>query len=481
MFNSPILDVAIGLVFIFLLYSLLITSVNEAVATLLGLRARMLRNGIVESMLANTPEDNRWMSLYKGVKEFFLEILKAFVGSREKPENEKKIGDKFFDHPLIKNYGSSRIFPIPSYIPTSNFSLVLIDVLKNEFNKRLDEISTYKFSISANNDTLEDIKKNLLYSSDILKIKEIIEYYGRHYATSNIPPPESVIDKETWQILHLHLKESIFNIEKFTQKIEGWFDDSMSRVSGWYKRQTQAILFLMGILVAILFNVDTIQISGKLSTDKDARDKMVQFATNAIDQYKDDPRVKKIADAKGNIIPDTSKTGMAANDSIFKQYRNKADSIRQFIDGDIKKANDILALGWGDYGRRRDSAKLLKKYEEDSACNLKEGRALITASSPQQLRKQVLDTIYEKHWIKYKVGYVIQQSTRAKKLLGFLITAFAICLGAPFWFDLLNKLVKLRDSGKKEDNTQSTAAATAAQQPVTVNVNTQSSGEEAVG
>ena len=121
MFNSPILDVAIGLVFIFLLYSLLITSVNEAVATLLGLRARMLRNGIVDSMLANTPEYNRWMSLYKGVKEFFLEILKAFVGSREKPENEKKIGDKFFDHPLIKNYGSSRIFPIPSYIPTSNF------------------------------------------------------------------------------------------------------------------------------------------------------------------------------------------------------------------------------------------------------------------------------------------------------------------------------------------------------------------------
>jgi len=65
--------------------------------------------------------------------------------------------------------------------------------------------------------------------------------------------------------------------------------------------------------------------------------------------------------------------------------------------------------------------------------------------------------------------------------LGFLITAFAICLGAPFWFDLLNKLVKLRGSGKKEDNTQSTAAATAAQQPLTVNVNTQSSGEEAVG
>jgi len=32
----------------------------------------------------------------------------------------------------------------------------------------------------------------------------------------------------------------------------------------------------------------------------------------------------------------------------------------------------------------------------------------------------------------------------------FLLTAFAICMGAPFWFDLLNKLVHLRATGKKK-------------------------------
>src|SRR5262245_19774943 len=30
------------------------------------------------------------------------------------------------------------------------------------------------------------------------------------------------------------------------------------------------------------------------------------------------------------------------------------------------------------------------------------------------------------------------------KLIGLLATAFAVCLGAPFWFDILNKLLKLR-------------------------------------
>jgi hypothetical protein len=34
------------------------------------------------------------------------------------------------------------------------------------------------------------------------------------------------------------------------------------------------------------------------------------------------------------------------------------------------------------------------------------------------------------------------------KLLGLLLTALAIALGAPFWFDLLNKFIVLRSSVK---------------------------------
>jgi len=36
-------------------------------------------------------------------------------------------------------------------------------------------------------------------------------------------------------------------------------------------------------------------------------------------------------------------------------------------------------------------------------------------------------------------------------ILGWLITALAISLGAPFWFDLLNKLMTLRGSIKTKD------------------------------
>ena len=35
------------------------------------------------------------------------------------------------------------------------------------------------------------------------------------------------------------------------------------------------------------------------------------------------------------------------------------------------------------------------------------------------------------------------------KVIGWLITGLAVALGAPFWFDLLNKLVNLRGAGPR--------------------------------
>jgi len=39
----------------------------------------------------------------------------------------------------------------------------------------------------------------------------------------------------------------------------------------------------------------------------------------------------------------------------------------------------------------------------------------------------------------------------ALKILGWIVTALAVSLGAPFWFDLLKKLVNIRSSGKKPE------------------------------
>ena len=48
-----------------------------------------------------------------------------------------------------------------------------------------------------------------------------------------------------------------------------------------------------------------------------------------------------------------------------------------------------------------------------------------------------------------KVEYVLQ------KMLGWLITALAISLGAPFWYDTLTKVLKIRNGDKKQNRTAS--------------------------
>jgi hypothetical protein len=44
------------------------------------------------------------------------------------------------------------------------------------------------------------------------------------------------------------------------------------------------------------------------------------------------------------------------------------------------------------------------------------------------------------------------------KIVGLLITALALSLGAPFWFDALNKLVRVRDSGRSPDTSSGSKA-----------------------
>jgi hypothetical protein len=77
--------------------------------------------------------------------------------------------------------------------------------------------------------------------------------------------------------------------------------------------------------------------------------------------------------------------------------------------------------------------------------------------------------------------YAPNQNGNWETLSGWLITALAICLGAPFWFDLLNKLISLRGSGTKIDSSgtgNSNAASSTGNTPIVNNTN---QAEEAVG
>lgn len=86
MTGSVAIDVAIGLVFVYLLYSLLATIICEIVANYLGLRARNLRETLIR-LLEDDSNTTRWkaisvfQNLYSSVKNLFSRPGGEFVKS----------------------------------------------------------------------------------------------------------------------------------------------------------------------------------------------------------------------------------------------------------------------------------------------------------------------------------------------------------------------------------------------------------------
>src|SRR5439155_2686832 len=68
--------------------------------------------------------------------------------------------------------------------------------------------------------------------------------------------------------------------------VEAWFNSSMDRVSGWYKRRTQTIIFVVGFVLTVAVNADTLTVAESLVQD-DALRKAVIAEAEAIARDKD--------------------------------------------------------------------------------------------------------------------------------------------------------------------------------------------------
>lgn len=122
MLDSPIVDVAMGLVFFYVTLSLVCSSIQEILASLLGLRSRNLKKGI-----------------------------RNLIGS--------EYAEAMYDHPLIK--GLRKPNKLPSYIKPEIFSTALIDMIsrgksdENAIDAAAEDVRTLIGKIDANNPTRE--------------------------------------------------------------------------------------------------------------------------------------------------------------------------------------------------------------------------------------------------------------------------------------------------------------------------------------
>jgi hypothetical protein len=497
MFDNPAFDVVIGMVLIYLLYSLLVSILGEVIATWVAMRSRILRVAI-EKMLTdgylNGSGNMQYSNWWHFIQRFFLKEFEGFKDS---------FAGKFYEQASIKylsgKAGDKHTYfsqTKPSYISDSNFAHTLSGMLAEK----------------GMGQTVMD-KINYCLTHNICHIQpQTLAHIQRLFAAAGD------------------------DAELFAAKLKDWFNETNDRATGWYKRKLQLILFWLGFVIAVAFNVDSIKIARFLAKDEDARK---DLATMAIAQAGDSLRYAAFINGSGDTL------------------RNKSalDSGLALAKNDIKEANMILGLGWGldtltkntqlFFTAKDDSAQyqallhcntvlndtisaaavkkanaavlaLRKKLalqkaklegifafinsataqkamadtvakmaaalpdsqkvylqdsmtlaqQQDSLVNINTiinstfttlhqltDRKLVSISSIDSSKKGILvvqgKTTYNTI---DKILYVIGQLPRSgTRLLGFIITALMLSLGAPFWFDLLKKLVALRGAGVKPE------------------------------
>ncbi len=203
-------------------------------------------------------------------------------------------------------------------------------------------------------------------------------------------------------VLRVLLDDAGADAERLGQNVEHWFDQAMDRVSGWYKRRTQWVVALLGIVLAVGLNVDTLAIVDYLSTHAGVRQALVDHA-----------KAYSVNPDGGGADQQPQVYHLSARLRPTDENGNDADAPSSAVPADeFSRTRQELAtlglpIGWV---RQNPSDEDLVGYRVLDASN-------------------VAETI-EYHW------------------LGWLITALATTVGAPFWFDLLNRVIALRATGK---------------------------------
>ena len=333
MFGSNILEIAAGIIFVFILVSTICTAIREGIESFLKTRAAYLEHGIRE--LLKDPQGN---GLAKSLYEHPL-IYGLFNG-------EYTPGTKT-GSPAVMAGGSN----LPSYIPSKNFALALMDIAAR--GPVTDDNNT---TSGAPVVSLDAIRAN---------IGQIGNPYIQRLVLNAIDTAQG-------------------DLNKAQLNIENWYNSTMDRVSGWYKRSTQTIIFVVALAVSVGLNINSITILNYLSKNDTARKMVISQSTSA------------------------------ARDTIYKQAKTDLDALK-------------LPVGWN-YGWQS------------------------IGLDPKQSTTKYFDLW---NWI-------------FGPLLGLLITTFAATLGAPFWFDMLNKVMVIRSTVKPHQKSGEESSDDGQSKPPTV-------------
>ncbi len=405
MLNSAILEVIVGLIFVYSLLSILVTQINSLLSNLMNLRAKHLRDGLAD--LLRDPQLQA-----KVMSHPLINILRGSVDPLATLTAEE--ARAIVDGDLNK----------VSWVPSDTFVNVLMDTVKDEADnliygpmhniiesmpsgqeKRilralLHELQTTGKGLDNLRAAIQELHDNPYYdmlTDALTKLEiEIGELEVEKEGIGALLVGLKKVKDDAVRLAMETIIRTAESVDDARQKLEQWFDDSMSRVSEAYQRKMQLYSLVIGLLIALLVNVDTLQLARTLWEDPVLRADLVQAA----EQF--DQQAALDATTGATTTPDSSAT------EIFQAAQEDATAARQTV----QQILDLrLPVGW----RWQD----LSDLPDDDPLRTDNSNLwnFFPANNPS-------------HWL----GLLLA------KIVGCVATMIAIAQGAPFWFDLLNRL-----------------------------------------
>ena len=65
--------------------------------------------------------------------------------------------------------------------------------------------------------------------------------------------------------------QQVNELELVRINLEGWFNNAMDRLSGWYKRRSLGVTLVAGLLLSFIFNVDSLNLVTRMWQEPDLR------------------------------------------------------------------------------------------------------------------------------------------------------------------------------------------------------------------
>lgn len=410
LFINPIVEISISLIFVYALLSILSSILVEWWNHARKSRGKLLQDAIIQL-------------LYDPYNLSYGELL--------------------MNHFLIHNLRNPHNRRPTQYISSNLFAEALIDVIAQQARHNL------KISLPKADDAKGEIKEVKGQN----KSKEAKKVFVRFKAGLEMMNPSPL--RDTFFSFYDKAEDGKkdedvnYSYAKLKAAFEQWYNDYMDRVTGWYKTKMMRTNIIFGFIIAISLNVDSIHLFRVLSMDSTLRQEMLEVAETAALNYQtlaDSSKQnsaaltrivqRSLGDISTTVVDSThAKELIRRADTLTQLYVSRADSIlgvAAALNVPIGWNKRIAPLSWfwKEKSEKKTEAAEQKKVTTDdkSSSNLHQHPNRPGLLAYNERRNHCPDPFY---------------------FLGILISGFALSFGAPFWFELMVRLVNIRKSGGK--------------------------------